>query len=80
MLFMKNVNWRISICEIYYRLIGGLFQTTQVKSSMTFFTTRTIDPDIIDKAKDLLQLLSLAVPASMVQMPHPFVIVSYLRP
>lgn len=34
---------------------------------MTFSTTRTIDPDIIDKARDLLQLLSLAVPASMVK-------------
>ncbi|KAK9919586.1 hypothetical protein M0R45_028174 [Rubus argutus] len=35
-----------------------------VKYSMTFSTTRTRDPDLIDKARDLLRLFSLAVPAS----------------
>lgn len=42
----------------------GTSLNASVKCSMTFSTTKTRDPDLIDKARDLLWLFSLAVPAS----------------
>ncbi|KAM5546370.1 hypothetical protein ABKV19_022234 [Rosa sericea] len=43
---------------------GIACQLNLVKCSMTFSTTRTRDADLIEKARNLLRLFTLAVPAS----------------
>lgn len=63
----------VNSCISNYVLLNW-YINGQVNCYMSFCTTRRRDPDIVDKAMDLLHLLSLRVPASYVQILDPLFI------